>query len=237
MLGGAAAWPIKSPIREVNEVSEVLVGASEERKRAEERQALMVRELHHRVKNTLSTVQAVVSSSARTAETIEAFREAVVERIGSLARTHTLLVNNAWGGASLRAILEAELEAYDDPDHKRIRLTGPDIHVPDDIALAIGMTVHELTTNAAKYGALSQPTGTLAVQWDIAPDGDRRALQLHWQERGGPTASPPTRKGFGSTLVERVLRTQLGGEVVTDYAPEGLTVSIKAPLSNEPAQS
>jgi two-component sensor histidine kinase len=231
LRAGAPAVPVASPIREVNEVSEVLLSASDERKRAEERQALMVRELHHRVKNTLATVQAVVSSSARTAETIEAFREAVVERISSLARTHTLLVNNAWGGASLRAIFEAELAAYDDPEHRRIRLEGPDIHVPDDIALAIGMTVHELTTNAAKYGALSRPTGTLKVRWDAVAEDNRRTLELHWEERGGPAVSPPTRKGFGSTLVERVLRVQLGGEVKTDYAPEGLTIAIKAPLN------
>jgi two-component sensor histidine kinase len=183
---GGLAFPIRSPITEVNAVNATLLEASGERKRHEQTQALMVRELHHRVKNTLATVQAVVSATARNARTIDELRDTVTERIVSLARTHTLLVNNDWGGAPLRAILEAELTAYDDPERPRVRLEGEDIHVPDDIALATGMTVHEFTTNAAKYGALSAPGGSLLVRWGVEGEADRRTLVIEWHEHGGP---------------------------------------------------
>jgi two-component sensor histidine kinase len=227
---GGLAFPIRSPIAEVNQVSATLLEASSERKRHEQSQALMVRELHHRVKNTLATVQAVVSASARNARTIDELRETVTERIVSLARTHTLLVNNAWGGAPLRAILEAELTPYDDPEHPRVRLGGGDVHVPDDIALALGMTVHEFMTNAAKYGALSVPGGSLLVRWEVTGDTDRAGLVLHWQESGGPAVTQPTRKGFGSQLIERVVTRQLQGEVVTAFEPDGLRARITFPL-------
>lgn len=220
---------LETPIAEVNQVSAALVGAAKERRRAEEGQTLMVRELHHRVKNTLATVQAVVSSTARTAETITEFREAVTDRIGSLAKTHTLLVNNAWGGASLQDILWAELAPYG-TGQNRVELKGPELHVPDDVALAFGMAVHELTTNAAKYGSLSLPTGRLEVSWQAEGHGPDRRLLLEWKESGGPPVQPPGRRGFGSMLLERVLGRQLQGDVSIDYRPEGLQVRVDAPL-------
>jgi two-component sensor histidine kinase len=223
--------PMTTPIGEVNQVAAALAQAAGERRKAEESQGLMVRELHHRVKNTLATVQAVVSSTARTAESIAEFREAVTDRIASLAKTHTLLVNNAWGGASLREILWAELGPYE-TGQGRIMLTGPDIHVPDDVALAFGMAVHELTTNAAKYGALSLPVGCVHVTWSLEAREAGRRLIMDWREEGGPPVQPPTRRGFGSTLLERVLGRQLQGQVHIDYAPEGLHVRIEAPLGS-----
>jgi two-component sensor histidine kinase len=231
---GGLAFPIRSPITEVNAVNATLLEASGERKRHEQTQALMVRELHHRVKNTLATVQAVVSATARNARTIDELRDTVTERIVSLARTHTLLVNNDWGGAPLRAILEAELTAYDDPERPRVRLEGEDIHVPDDIALATGMTVHEFTTNAAKYGALSAPGGSLLVRWGVEGEADRRTLVIEWHEHGGPAVAPPTRKGFGSQLIERVVTRQLQGEVRTAFEPDGLKARIAFPLAATP---
>ncbi|HEX2552119.1 MAG TPA: sensor histidine kinase [Microvirga sp.] len=232
---GGLAFPIRSPITEVNEVSETLIEASGERKRHEQSQALMVRELHHRVKNTLATVQAVVSASARNARSIDELRDTVTERIVSLARTHTLLVNNDWGGAPLRAILEAELTPYDDPERPRVRLEGEDVHVPDDIALAVGMTAHEFTTNAAKYGALSAPGGILLVRWRVEGGAERRSLVLDWQESGGPPVAAPSRRGFGSQLIERVVTRQLQGEVQIDFAPDGLKARLSFPLSGSKA--
>jgi two-component sensor histidine kinase len=227
---GAKAFPVQSPIKEVNRISAALEHASNERRRFEQSQTLMVRELHHRVKNTLATVQAVVSSTARHAHTIDELRETVTERIGSLARTHTLLVDNAWGGASLKAILEAELAAYDNPASQRVRLEGPEVHVPDTTALALGMTVHELTTNAAKYGSLSVPQGSLEIRWkEIERDGSRW-LELSWREEGGPPVQPPARRGFGSQLIERVVSRQLGGEAHIEYAPDGLQADLALPL-------
>ena len=232
---GSPVVPLRTPIREVNQVSAALADAAEERKRAEERQALMVRELHHRVKNTLATVQAVVNSTARRAETITEFSDAVTERIISLARTHTLLVDDAWGGASLHHILRAELAPYD-TGHHRVTLDGAEVHLPDSIALAFGMAVHELTTNAAKYGALSLPVGCVHVTWSIEGNGPERRLLVEWREHGGPVVAEPKRKGFGSTLLERVLGRQLQGEVRIEYLPEGVRVRVSAPLADSGAQ-
>lgn len=231
-LGTGSDVPaLQTPIREVNNVSAALTDAAEERKRADERQALMVRELHHRVKNTLATVQAVVNSTARRAETIREFSDAVTERIISLARTHTLLVDDAWGGASLNHILRTELEPYN-TGHQRVKLHGPEVHLPDSIALAFGMAVHELTTNAAKYGALSLPTGCVHVTWSVEGEGPDRRLHLEWREHDGPPVEAPKRKGFGSTLLERVLGRQLQGEVRTEYLPGGIRVRVDAPLTD-----
>jgi two-component sensor histidine kinase len=230
-LGQGGPVPVlRTPVSEVNEVGAVLVDAARERTRAEESQTLMVRELHHRVKNTLATVQAVVSSTARSAQTIAEFREAVTDRIGSLAKTHTLLVNNAWGGAALEDILWAELAPFD-TGQQRVTLDGPDLNVPDDVALAFGMAVHELTTNAAKYGSLSLPTGHLSVVWSLQGEGADRRLVLEWRETDGPVVQPPRRQGFGSMLLERVLGRQLQGEVEIEYLPEGLRVRVNAPMA------
>ncbi|MGH1587301.1 PAS domain S-box protein [Methylobacterium phyllosphaerae] len=201
------------------------------RKRLEEQQALVTRELHHRVKNTLATVQALVSSTARHARTMAEFQQSVTDRIASLAKTHTLLIEDTWGGADLRAILLAELSPYDDGTGRRVRLEGPDVHLPSEMALALSMTAHELTTNAVKYGAFSLLTGRVEVTWSLETDetGERR-LTLTWAEHDGPVVEAPARQGFGSVLLQRVLGRQLGGEVETTYAPEGLRVRISALL-------
>ncbi len=203
-----------------------------DRKEAEERQHLMTRELHHRVKNTLATVQAVISSTARRAETIDEFYQSVSDRIISLARTHTLLVDNTWGGATIEDLFRAELEPYDDARHTRIKLSGPPIRLPSEVALAVGMAAHELTTNAAKYGALSVPEGQVEVNWALQ-DGNDRCMTLEWIERNGPAVQAPRQKGFGSMLLERVLGRQLSGDVVIDFAPAGLHMSLTAPLLAE----
>jgi two-component sensor histidine kinase len=152
----------------------------------------------------------------------------VTDRIISLAKTHTLLVDNAWGGASLRDILRAEFGPYD--IGQRVKLDGPHVHVPDDVALAFGMAVHELTTNAAKYGALSQPGGHIHVSRSLGGEGPQRRLTLEWLENGGPPVEEPKRHGFGSILLERVLGRQLQGDVRIEFRPEGLRVLVKAPL-------
>ncbi|MFC5552582.1 HWE histidine kinase domain-containing protein [Methylobacterium iners] len=200
-----------------------------ERKRLEEQQVLVTRELHHRVKNTLAIVQALVSSTARYATTIAEFQQSVMDRIASLAKTHTLLIDDQWGGAALRDILLAELSPYDDEIGHRVRLEGPDLHLPSEAALAISMAAHELTTNAAKYGAFSLPTGHVHVAWtlDRATSGER-LLTLIWEEHDGPLVQEPTRKGFGSVLLQRVLGRQLGGQVEVTYAEEGVRVRLTA---------
>lgn len=204
----------------------------EERRQAQNQQSFLIRELHHRVKNTLATVQAVVGATARSTSNIDDFYKAFVGRIVSLANTHSLLTEALWQTAPLREILEKELRPYNDARGERIALEGPAVELPSDIAVPIGMAVHELTTNAAKYGALSMRNGRVSVTWDVHGEGDERRLAMVWQESGGPSVSPPERQGFGSRLLHRVLTTQLNAKVEVEYDPAGLRVAIDAPLKS-----
>ncbi|WP_176222850.1 PAS domain S-box protein [Aurantimonas sp. 22II-16-19i] len=198
-------------------------------KAAKERQALLIGELHHRVKNTLTTVQSVMNFTLRTSDSMEAFRQGMTGRISSLARSHTLLTDNEWAGADLQKIIRAELEPYD--DGKRLTLDGAIFHLPVDVAVPLAMAVHELTTNAVKYGALSVPDGRLTVGWKTERTESSTMLHLEWVESNGPPVTPPARRGFGSTLLERVLGGQLGGTVEVNYPPEGARVRIQAVIS------
>jgi len=207
----------------------------EERKQAQTRQSLLIRELHHRVKNTLATVQAVVGATARSALSIDDFYQAFVGRIISLANTHSLLTEAVWQTAPLREIMEKELRPYNDARGERISLNGPPVELPSEAAVPIGMAIHELTTNAAKYGALSVPGGKVAISWETEPAGEGTRLKLVWEERGGPEVSAPTRQGFGSRLLHRVLATQLNARVDMDFRPEGLRVAIEAVLKPAPS--
>ncbi len=204
----------------------------DERRQAQNQQSFLIRELHHRVKNTLATVQAVVGATARATSNIDDFYKAFVGRIISLANTHSLLTEAVWQTAPLREILEKELRPYNDEKSRRIILDGPSVELPSDIAVPVGMAIHELTTNAAKYGALSESTGRVTVSWDVQGYGDDARLVLSWEERGGPEVSQPERQGFGSRLLHRVLTTQLNAKVEVDYDPAGLHVAIDAPLKS-----
>ncbi len=222
--------PDRLPRRLIGVVADVT-----DRRLAEERQTLLIRELHHRVKNTLATVQAIVGSTARTATDIDSFYEAFVGRIKSLAHTHSVLTEATWQTASLTGLLVNELRPYAEVaeaggEDGRVVLEGPPIDLPSDIAVPIGMAIHELTTNAAKYGALSNRTGRVTVAWDLEPGGPAGTLRLTWRETGGPPVQPPRRQGFGSRLLQRVLITQVQAEVTTDYAPDGFSLTMRAPL-------
>lgn len=203
----------------------------EERKQAQTQQSLLIRELHHRVKNTLATVQAVVGATARSTSSIEDFYAAFVGRIISLANTHSLLTEAVWQTASLREILEKELSPYNDDTGERVIIDGPPVELPSEAAVPIGMAVHELTTNAAKYGALSVAAGRVAVRWESAVEPDGLRLKLTWHEQGGPPVEPPKKQGFGSRLLHRVLATQLNAAVRMDFEPTGLSVSIDTLLT------
>lgn len=221
-----------SPIRDddgkaIGTIIEVRDISSE--KAAKERQALLINELHHRVKNTLTTVQSVMNFTFRTSDNMEAFQRGMTGRLSSLARSHSLLTDNEWTGADLQKIILAELEPYD--DGRRLTLEGTLVHLPVDAALPIAMTVHELTTNAVKYGALSVPDGQLRIGWTTEQTANGTTLDLEWTESNGPLVTPPTRRGFGSTLLERVLAGQLGGTVTVSYPPEGARVRIQALIS------
>jgi|BarGraIncu00222A_1022003.scaffolds.fasta_scaffold08635_4 PAS domain S-box-containing protein len=203
-----------------------------ERKRTEEQQALLVRELHHRVKNTLATVQAIMGSTARSSETIEDFKNALIGRIGSLAKTHLLLADEG-STTTFADILHSELDAFDDGTGKRIRLSGPDVDVPSRLAVSLGMAMHELTTNAAKYGALSVFGGKVDVTWTVVIEATRRSLNIDWVESGGPPVAAPTRQGFGARLLEFVLPGQIQAKATIDYRPDGVHVHCAVPMPAE----
>jgi PAS domain S-box-containing protein len=205
-----------------------------ERKRAEEQQALLVRELHHRVKNTLATVQAIMGSTARTSTSIEEFKDAMIGRIGALAKTH-LLLNEESATVAFADILHSELDPFDDGSRKRIRLRGPRVEVTSRLAVSLGMAIHELTTNAAKHGALSVYGGKVEVRWKVLIEAKRRTLEFDWMESGGPEVAAPQRQGFGARLLDFVLPGQIQAKSRIDYRPQGVHVQCSVPLPGEKA--
>ncbi len=204
-----------------------------ERQRTLERQALLIRELHHRVKNTLATVQALLGATARSATSIEEFYQSFASRVVALGRTHTLLTEDYWQAASVRDMLVTELGPYQTEAEGRVVLDGRDVQLYADLAVPLGMAIHELTTNAVKYGALSSPEGTLEVTWGIVEQDRKRKLRLTWVEAGGPRVEKPSRRGFGTTLIQRVLATQCSAEVQYEFDPAGVRFRLEAPLVEE----
>jgi PAS domain S-box-containing protein len=203
-------------------------------KQAEQRQHLLIRELHHRVKNTLATVQAIVGSTARSTSSIDEFYQSFVGRIVSLSRTHNLLTEDYWQKASLEDLIRTELGPYDDEAQKRVFISGPFVELPSEAAVPVGMAIHELTTNAAKHGALSTFGGKVDVRWSVKePDGPRM-LHFAWIEQDGPPVSTPSRQGFGSRLLQRVLATQLGADVNVDFREDGLRFTMIMPIPANP---
>jgi two-component sensor histidine kinase len=193
----------------------------------QERQVTMLHELNHRVKNTLATVQALARQSTRGGE---ASGEQLEARILALSKTHDLLTREDWSGAPLREVLEAELGPYRGGD-SHVVVEGPDVGLSPRQVLSLGMTLHELATNAAKYGSLCRPGGLLRVSWRVATDGgNARRLHLDWVESGGPIPGASTRKGFGTRLITVSIERELDGSVRLNFAPEGLRCVITVPM-------
>ncbi|MCK5931523.1 MAG: response regulator [Fulvimarina manganoxydans] len=202
-----------------------------DRKNQEEQQALVVRELHHRVKNSLTTAQSVINFTLKTSPSFDDFQRKISARIASLARSHSLLTQNEWGAVSLEDILRSELAPYD-PDAMRGQLSGPPVYLPSDLSSTYAMAFHEMTTNAVKYGSLSVPQGVVKIDWQVERQEDCEILTLSWTERGGPPIkTPPTRRGFGSTLLDRLLAVQLNGRVDTNYGESGARIVIESRLA------
>jgi two-component sensor histidine kinase len=165
--------------------------------------------------------------SARMAQ---AFYDSFAARIAALGRTHTLLTDDYWQTAPLREMLRHELAPYDDGTEGRITLEGPPVELAADLAVPTGMAIHELSANAAKHGALSTQAGRLFVRWDIVEEGGTRKLSLEWIESGGPPPQEPTKTGFGSTLLQRVLSVQCKADVELRFDQSGLHFRMVAPL-------
>ena len=195
----------------------------------QERQVTMLHELNHRVKNTLATVQALARQSTRGGD---APGERLEARILALSKTHDLLTRDDWSGAPFRAVLENEIDPYRGGD-VRFVLDGPDVDLPPRHVLSLGMTLHELVTNAAKHGALSVAGGEVHVAWAVTADEGRgRRLRLDWREAGGPPASPPARRGFGTRLIAVSVERELDGTVALDFASSGLHATVDVPLTD-----
>ncbi|WP_082528555.1 HWE histidine kinase domain-containing protein [Methylobacterium sp. Leaf466] len=202
-------------------------------KRAEEHLLLLIHELNHRVKNTLATVQSIATQSLRRLDGPEASaaREAFEARLLALARVHDVLTRENWDGAELRAVVADAIAPLHAGDGQRARFVvdGPTLRLPPRLALSIAMALHELGTNAVKYGALSNEQGTVSITWTVDRHPETR-LNLRWAESGGPPVAPPTRTGFGSRLIERSLARELAGDVQLTFAQGGVVCSIVVPI-------
>jgi PAS domain S-box-containing protein len=199
-----------------------------EERQAEERQQLLINELNHRVKNTLATIQSLARQTLREGVSIVEARERLTERLLALSTAHNVLTRANWESADIADIAREAVRPYDEPQHSRIEIDGPRARVAPNVALAISMALHELATNAQKYGGLSAPNGRVSLQW--APDLAGGAVHLEWRESGGPPVSPPQSKGFGSRLLSG-LTAELGAAAVVDYAPAGLVCRLRAPVA------
>ncbi|MGO4572824.1 sensor histidine kinase [Microvirga sp. 2TAF3] len=207
-------------------------------KRAEEHLHLLVNELNHRVKNTLATVQSLAAQSFSKTGTdadgaLAKARHAFEARLFALARGHDALTRENWEGARLAEIVDQAFAPYRrEQDNGNILETeGPDLRIAPSMALSLSMALHELCTNALKYGALSVAGGCICIAWSVAEDCAGNRLTMRWEERGGPPVKPPTRKGFGSRLIEGGLSRELNGSVRLAYEPAGVVCTIDVPLS------
>jgi light-regulated signal transduction histidine kinase (bacteriophytochrome) len=202
--------------------------AALERKKAADRDRLLMAELDHRVKNTLANIQALVVQTSRSAESLTGFVEGLDGRIQSMAKAHSLLSESRWEGVSITRLLREELEPFGPRDNV-VTIEGPDVVLTPKSALSLSLAVHELVTNAAKFGAFSTPGGTVAVGWTLAGDN---GISLSWAEAGGPRVRPPSRRGFGSTLIERALAMETGGRATLRYEPDGIVCDVFLPPSS-----
>lgn len=225
-----------SPIRDdaANIIGTIIeVRDISEEKAAAQRQHLLINELNHRVKNTLATVQSIAAQTFR-GQTDQAARAVFDARMAALSTAHNVLVEDNWESASLRSVVERALAPHRlaEIDGNRFRLEGPDTRLHPKVAVTLAMALHELMTNATKYGALSVAAGRVVVTWSLHDREDsRQQLDLRWEELDGPSVAPPTRKGFGSRLIERQLPMEFDGSATITYAPGGVICVLDIPLT------
>jgi PAS domain S-box-containing protein len=202
------------------------------RKQDEAHFRLLLRELTHRSKNLLAVIQAMARQSARHAGSMDAFLRQFAGRLQSLASAHDLLVRESWHGVSVAELVRAQLAAFSQPEAGRIELKGPVIVLKPAAAQSLGLALHELTANAARFGALSVPEGKVAIAWTRERAGEDEQLVLDWNEQFGPPVKAPRKKGFGSTAIERQLAHALDAEVSLNFNREGLRCRIAIPAAH-----
>ncbi|WP_175577796.1 sensor histidine kinase [Mongoliimonas terrestris] len=234
-----AGEPVKasrSGLVEIDRVGDALALASKQLRDADRRQKLLIDELNHRVKNTLATVQSLAAQVARSGLPPRVAQERFEQRLLALSRTHNLLNETLWEGASLRTIVEAEFEPYVGPS-QRMHLNGPELDLPARQAVTLGMAIHELTTNAVKYGALSAASGQVEVSWKVEHHAEQDTLIILWCEAGGPALTSQPASGFGSRLLRQTINYELGGHIDLRFEPDGFCCTITIPIGAHPTWS
>jgi two-component sensor histidine kinase len=202
---------------------------AKEREAADKLQKLILGELHHRIKNTLTTVSAIATQSFRTSTSVEHGQRAMEGRLVALGRAHDLLMQISWSNASLVQTLGGAIEPYDSQGARRFHFNGPDVRITSGAVIALAMTLNELCTNTTKFGALSIPSGRVDISWTI--NDEKQRLRLTWIERGGPPVQHPTRRSFGTRMIES-LGQQLNGHVQLTYEPSGFAYFLDVPLGS-----
>jgi two-component sensor histidine kinase len=205
-----------------------------ERKRAEAQHRVLLAELNHRVKNNLAIVRSVASQTLRSSPLPADFRRAFDGRLGALSLAHDILIDTGWEEADLAELIQQIVAPYRRIDNaENIAIGGAAIFVPPQSVLPLATIFHELATNAAKYGALTVATGRVAVSWEAEPSTDGTRIRMNWREQGGPRVRPPTRTGFGSTLIKRTIEYTFDGEVVLDYPEDGFACAMNFSLRDD----
>lgn len=235
---GEIVSPISTRITEADMVSVALSEASFDRAEAEDRIHFVMRELAHRTKNLLSVIQAMLRQTARQSDSLQEFQVAVSGRLQGLARSIDLLTAENWTRVSMSQLVRSHLENFIDTE-ERLEARGDAFPLRPEAVQNVGMALHELATNAVKYGAWSVPDGKVVIEWSEAPSPDTGEpwLTIRWRERGGPPVVAPSRKGFGTTVIERQLMAAFAATVTLDYAPDGLEWTMTAPCATLKAEA
>jgi two-component sensor histidine kinase len=232
---GSVGWTFSRAVPMLGDDGKILqwFGAATDvtpRRQAEDHLRLVVNELNHRVKNTLAMMQAIAAQTFRSADDLEQAQEKFTGRIMALARANDLLTGEKWVAASLRDVIEMTVGGYSVQDRERCTVEGPIVQLTAKTALSLSMALNELATNALKYGAWSNADGRIAIVWEVVAGETGQRLHLEWRERGGPPVAAPTKRGFGSRLIERGLAAEMGGRARMTFEPDGLTCVLDAPL-------
>ncbi len=193
-------------------------------------QTVLIGELHHRVKNMLAIASAIASQSLRSATSLDAAAKTISSRLAALGLSHDLLIRESWTGAGCRTLIENAILAFQTEGLKQFTITGDNVAISSGPAVALSMVIHELSTNALKYGALSVPEGRVSIDWSVDLAAGR--FRLVWTESGGPVVVEPTKKSFGSRFIEQALPGQLKGEARMLFEPEGLVCDVNIPLGS-----
>jgi two-component sensor histidine kinase len=225
---------VASGIEEFAELAATFDQMARKRRHAEEQQRILLRELNHRMKNSFAAVRSIASQTLSHATDPKDFQRAFEGRLAALSRASTLLIAGNWRVADLRAVIEATLEPFRTPDNLRLR--GADVTLPSEMTLTLGLVLHELATNAAKYGAFSVPAGRVEIVWARRGEAAESRLILDWSEHDGPPVQEPERRGFGRSLIERSIAYELDGSAELTFAPAGVRCRIEVPLGARAAQ-